>query len=282
MDHESESPMTQWHPIFDDLLRRALQDYYEVQTNVPVGDLPREADIVLVRRASKTRPPFRTLWKHLTRWNVLEFKGRSESARINDIDLLVEVGLGIHRRLQEQELNVKIGRPDVSFWYLANHLGKRFLRDVVELTGNLESVSPGLWQGRVLGRPLWFVSDRDVPIDGESAPVRMVSEQTDDETRQLANVLVSSDELWHAYAPMLGLLHPEMLKEFAIMAAKHGRGEINWPLFLEKLSEEIGPKELIKNVITQMSLDDLFAILTPEQQREFAKRVEARKKETLA
>ena len=118
--------MTQWHPIFDGLLRKALQDYYEVQTNVPVGDLPREADIVLVRRSSKVKPPFRTLWKHLTRWNVLEFKGRSESARVNDVDLLVEVGLGIHRRLQEQEPKTKIGRADVSFWYLANHLASDF------------------------------------------------------------------------------------------------------------------------------------------------------------
>jgi hypothetical protein len=110
--------MTQLHPIFDDLLRRALQDYYELQTNVPVGDLPREADIVLVRRSLTAKRPFRTLWKHLTRWNVLEFKGRSESARVNDVDLLVEVGLGIHRRLREQEPNATIGRAEVSFWYL--------------------------------------------------------------------------------------------------------------------------------------------------------------------
>jgi hypothetical protein len=270
--------MTQWHPIFDHLLRAALQEFYEVQTNVPVGDLPREADIVLVRRAAKAKPPFRSLWKHLSRWNVLEFKSRSESARVNDIDLLVEVGLGIHRRLQEQEPKAKIGRADVSFWYLANHLGKRFLRDVIELTGDLESVSHGLRRGQILGRPLWLVSNRDVPIDGESAPVRMVSEQTDDETRELANVLVARSDLWQAYAPMLGMLHPEMLKEFATMAAKHGRGDINWPLFLEKLSEEIGPKEVIKKVIGQVSLDDLLAMMTPEQQREFARRVEAKKK----
>jgi len=135
--------MTQWHPIFDDLLRRALQDYYEVQTNVPVGDLPREADIVLVRRASATKPPFRTLWKHLTRWNVLEFKGRSESARVGDVDLLVEIGLGIHRRLQAQEPKTKIGRAEVSFWYLANHLGKRFLDRVIELLGELKKTGPG-------------------------------------------------------------------------------------------------------------------------------------------
>ena len=139
--------MTQWHPIFDHLLRAALKDYYEVQTNVPVGDLPREADIVLVRRVSTSRPPFRTLWKHLTRWNVLEFKGRTESARVRNIDLLVEVGLGIHRRLEETDLTVKISHREVSFWYLANHLGKRFLGDVIELTGNVESISPGLWRG---------------------------------------------------------------------------------------------------------------------------------------
>ena len=105
--------MTQWHPIFEHLLRAALQDYYEVKANVPVGDLPREADIVLVRRSSTARPPFRTLWKHLTRWNVLEFKGRSESARVGDIDLLVDVGLGIHRRLEETSPRSKL--PAASF-----------------------------------------------------------------------------------------------------------------------------------------------------------------------
>lgn len=139
--------MTQWHPIFDYLLRAALQEYYDVQTNVAVGDLPREADIVLVRRASATKPPFRSLWKHLSRWNILEFKGRSESARIRDIDLLVEVGLGIHRRHQEQEPEARIGRSDVSFWYLANHLGKRFLRDVIELTGIWNRSAPVCGEG---------------------------------------------------------------------------------------------------------------------------------------
>ena len=62
-------PATQWHPLFAELLRPLLQDYYDVQTNVPVGDLPREADIIVLRREAKSKPPFRTLWKHLSRWN---------------------------------------------------------------------------------------------------------------------------------------------------------------------------------------------------------------------
>jgi hypothetical protein len=82
--------MTQWHPIFGHLLRPVLQEYYDIQTNVPGGDLPREADILLLRRASTKHPPFRTLLKHLTRWNILELKGRSESARAADLDLLIE------------------------------------------------------------------------------------------------------------------------------------------------------------------------------------------------
>jgi hypothetical protein len=35
----------QWHPLFAHLLRPLLEDYYEVQTDVSVGDLPRQADL---------------------------------------------------------------------------------------------------------------------------------------------------------------------------------------------------------------------------------------------
>ena len=80
---------TQWHPLFADLLRPLLEDYYDVQTNVPAGDVPREADLVLLRKTSAKQPPFRGLWRHLKTWNVLEYKGPSVSARLDDINLLV-------------------------------------------------------------------------------------------------------------------------------------------------------------------------------------------------
>ena len=43
----------QWHPIFAHLLRPLVQEFYDVQTNMAVGDAPRESDIVLVRRTAK-------------------------------------------------------------------------------------------------------------------------------------------------------------------------------------------------------------------------------------
>ena len=249
--------MTQWHPIFDHLLRSALKDYYEVQTNVAVGDLPREADIVLVRRASTRKPPFQSLWRHLTRWNVLEFKSRSESARVKDVDLLVEVGLGIHRRLQEQEPNARVLRGDVSFWYLANHLGKRFLRDVIELTGDLESVSPGLWRGRIMGRPLWLVSNRDVPIDAESTPVRLVSEQSIEQTRELAKVLLADDELLKMYGDWVTALYPEFRKEFHAMVTKRNKGEIDLGANLRQWLHEMGPQRILEVGFPKQLFDDL-------------------------
>ena len=48
----------QRHPLFAKILRPIVQDHYDVQTNFPVGDAPRSADIVLLRRTSDRPPPF--------------------------------------------------------------------------------------------------------------------------------------------------------------------------------------------------------------------------------
>ena len=50
--------MTQWHPLFAKLLRPVLEGYYEVQVNVPVGDVPRAADVLLLRRTTQSGLPF--------------------------------------------------------------------------------------------------------------------------------------------------------------------------------------------------------------------------------
>ncbi len=55
----------QWHPLFANMLRPIVQEHCEVETNVPVGDGPRAADILLVRRTSAGPPPFRGLLHHL-------------------------------------------------------------------------------------------------------------------------------------------------------------------------------------------------------------------------
>src|SRR5437016_14225793 len=128
--------MKQWHPIFAQLLRPVVEAWYDVQTTVPVGDAPREADFVLLRRTGVTPLPFRGLWRHLTAWNILEFKGPTVSPRYGDVELLIELGLGIDRKLRAGRR--RPAPAEVSFWYLANRLGQRFLRSADERLGALE------------------------------------------------------------------------------------------------------------------------------------------------
>jgi hypothetical protein len=65
---------------------------------------PRQADIVFLRRTAAVQPPFRGLWRFLAPWNVLEYKGPTVAARREHVPFLVEVGLGIARRLNEQAI----------------------------------------------------------------------------------------------------------------------------------------------------------------------------------
>ena len=91
----------QWHPVFAELLRPLVESPYEVEANVPVGDAPRQADFVSLRRTRAGPLPAAGLWHGLTTWNVLEFKGPTVSRREEDLDLLAEGGLGVHRRFNE-------------------------------------------------------------------------------------------------------------------------------------------------------------------------------------
>jgi hypothetical protein len=169
---------TQWHPLFAKLLRPLVESHFQVETNMPVvGDTPRRADLVLLRRTATTPLPFQGLPRWLCDWNVLEFKGPTVTARVADLDLLIELGLGIHRRLNEQrrkDRQPKVRREGLSFWYLAPHLGRRFLTDARRLLGGLEELGAGVWRASNLERAGILVSNREVPVERDSVPVHLL------------------------------------------------------------------------------------------------------------
>ena len=154
-----------------------MEAYYDVQTTMPVDDAPREADFVLLRRTATAAPPFRGLWRHLTTWSILEFKGPTVSPRRGDVELLVELGLGIDRRLQQERIKQgqrRLEPEQVSFWYLANRLGRSFLRDAERKLGTLEPLGSGLWRCRLLGRLVFLVSSIELPVEEDSLPLHVV------------------------------------------------------------------------------------------------------------
>jgi hypothetical protein len=238
----------QWHPIFAKLLRPLVEDYFDIQINVPVGDLPREADIVLLRRTSAGALPFRGLWKSLTPWNIVEFKGPTVSARRGDLDLLVELGLGIHRRLNEdraKQSKKPLPREDVSMWYLANHLGPRFLNEVEKLLGPLETLEVGLWRCRALGRLIFLVSARELRVETESFPLHVLSRETPEREREMARLVIEQPLLWRSYGEVLTTLHPAVLEEIRAMVRTKKQ---EFKFHVEPIIELIGMEGLIEQI----------------------------------
>jgi hypothetical protein len=241
----------QWHPTFARLLRPILEEHYEVQATVPVGDAPREADVVLLRRTTTGALPYRGLWRHLTTWNVLEFKGPTVSPREGDLDLLLELGLGIHRRLNEQRHRDRqplMGPEGVSFWYLANHLGRRFRKHAREVLGEVEQLEPGVWRCTALRRLVFLVSSTDVPVEVDSLPLHLVSKEPLQREREVAQLLTKQKRLWEQYVGWLATLHPALWEEVRTMAKKAGKG---FGIHLLPVIEDLG----IKNVIEQVGIE---------------------------
>jgi hypothetical protein len=275
--------MKQWHPVFAQLLRPAVEGYYEVQTTVPVGDAPREADFVLLRRTAPTPPPFRGLWRHLTAWNILEFKGPTVSPRRGDIDLLIELGLGIDRRLRGQR--PRPGPGAVSFWYLANQLGRRFLRDAGQKLGRLDALGPGLWSCRLLGRLVFLVSSIELPVEADSLPLHVVGKEPLATERQVARLVLEHPDLQERYGGWLASLHPAAWKEIETMARTAGkkvdidlRPAIEY-LGLGRVIEQVGVDRVIEQVgidrmVERVGIDRLLAGLSPAQRRELKRRLQ--------
>jgi hypothetical protein len=270
-------PSTQWHPIFTYLLRTLVEDHYEVQTNLPVGDLPREADIVLVRRTSDRPPPFRTLLHYLTTWNIIEFKGRTVSARFRDIDLLVELGLGVDRKLNEDRTNAgtePLGPEEVSFWYIVNHFGDRFLEEARAALGTLEEASPGVWRSQILRRPVFLIDSAGVTVDRESVAVHLVGEESPQIEQELARVIALEPAYWVRYGGFLATSHPKILEETRRMATANAKpGDIDLHPLIEmvgqaKVAEALGLEAMIKAMGVESVLAKLSADLPPEKQKQ--------------
>ena len=256
----------QWHPILAELLRPLVQDYYEVRTDVPVGELPRQADIVLLRR-TVAQPPFVGIWRHLRAWNVLEFKGPSDDPALRDLDLLLELGLGIDRRLNEERQQQDEGllqRAEVSWWYLANHLGRRFRAAAQNVLGvPLQQLGEGLWSCAALGRVLYLVSRDVLPVERESVPLHLVTEEPLERVQALARELVQQPGFWELYGGWLAQLHPDLWEELQQMIRKLGPEpnlDLRWligQVGLKQVIDQVGLKQVIDQVGLKQVIDEV-------------------------
>jgi hypothetical protein len=141
------------------LMKLSLGDYYDVDAEVSVGDLPRSADLVLIRR-EKADPPFSGLWMHLTEWNLFEFKAPTDHPDDDDLELLMHVGSGLRCRYNEEhkeERAARLPNSRFSYWYVVPSLGDTFFGRAQQRT-LFDAEGGGLWRGRSWGHPIFLLN----------------------------------------------------------------------------------------------------------------------------
>jgi hypothetical protein len=274
----------QWHPIFASLLRPLVESHYEVRTDQSVDDRPRSADIVLLQPGT-----------------VLEYKGPTESARFDARHDLVELGLGIHRRLNEFQRKDKLPEmdyPEVSFWYLVNHLGQRFLAEAPTYLPGLQQETEGIWRTSVYGHPLLLVSVQELVVERDSLALHVLAGVPDEAKGTVTEALKAEPALWPSYGPWLSLHDRVIWKEVSLMAAQQQQqipldfGPLieyleetkGMQRFLEtfgtkRLVEAVGVKEAVeavgvkraveavgsKQAVEALGIEQFWAGLSPEQ-----------------
>jgi hypothetical protein len=182
---------------------------------------------------------------------------------------------------------------EVSFWYLANRLGHRFLREVEQTLGALEALGPGLWRCRVLRRLVFWVSSIDLPVEEESLPLHVVGHEPAATERQVAWLVVERPGLQERYGGWLASLHPAVWKEIEAMARTAGKDlkidlrpmikSLGLEFVLEqagpeRVVEQLGPDRVIKllgkkELIRRIGVEEFLANLSAAERRELKRRL---------
>jgi hypothetical protein len=188
---------------------------------------------------------------------------------VAELDLLIELGLGIDRRLNEERHKQEqphVERREVSLWYMANRLGCRFRRDARHLLGSLTEDGPGVWRTTLLGRPVLLVSNRDVPVERDSIPVHLLVREPLESTRLLARQVASQAELWKLYSGWLASMFPELYEEIRKMATSELGPIIDVRPVIEKLGLDNVIHQLgVKKVVEAIGVDAIAEALSPEE-----------------
>ena len=213
---------------------------------------------------------------------MLEFKGPSVSPRIGQLDLLIEVGLGIDRRLNSERLREKL-RPlaprAVSFWYLGNRLGKRFLDQANERLKGLAPYRQGVWRSEVLQRPVFLVSRLDLPIEQDTLPLHVVGQEPRETELAVARFLLEHPALWRQYRAWLAALHVSTWQEVRVMARTKGE---ELTLDLRPLIKTMGKQEFIRQLDARGVLEDLGKeLLRKVGIHQFVKQLDAAERQEL-
>jgi hypothetical protein len=226
-----------------------------------------------VRKTSDAPPPFRGLWSRLTAWNVLEYKGPTVSPRFDELHELTELGLGIHRRLNEMQAKARLPEVDyaeTSFWYLVNHIGRRFQGRLQRYLPDVERVTDGVWQAHIYSHPVLLVSVKESRVERDSMPLHVLAGVPEDQRGTIAEILKAEPGLWSSYSAWMYVNEPEIWEEIAQMAAKRKKPPVDYGPLIKYMEETNDVKRFLETMGAEQALaafgeEEFLANLPPER-----------------
>ena len=147
----------------------------------------------------------------------------------------------------------------MSFWYLARHLGKHFLKEARRKLGKVAAVTDGVWRCEVLQRLLYLVSIDNVAVERDSVPMHLLNQETAKASLAVSRVVIQQPGFWERYSSWLAFMHPELWEEVQRMARANG---IEPTLDLHALFNLVGYKQVIdqlglKRVVSEVGVDQV-------------------------
>jgi hypothetical protein len=142
---------TWWHPLLTRLLSWLLQDGYDVEPELPVGEMPLRIDALLARRESGEISPWAErnlpeLIPCLRARTLIELKGPTDALEAGDWDLLTGYAM-----LYLQQQGASLTLDDVSLVFIAPSLSQPFLNHLPLRRLHVESDPNELGVYRIVG-----------------------------------------------------------------------------------------------------------------------------------
>jgi hypothetical protein len=156
-----------WHPLLAEMLRQTYGDRLVIQETVSLGDLPLEADLLLIRREPRQPLPFP--FEFLGARTLVEYKSPDESG---DQAALHQLETYAMLWLQREGLT---SRQNLTLWLVASRFSPNVSqRGGAELVRMFEP-GPGVVGGSLDGFPTYLIDLQRVPFSPDTLPLHLAS-----------------------------------------------------------------------------------------------------------
>jgi hypothetical protein len=253
--------LTYWHTLHHELLLAQLGADYHLETDQPVGELPRRANTVLLRKPTPPTVRFNGVFSRLSLINVMEYNSPDEAATVDTLQHLIAVGTGMALRLRERPYpnQPAFTLPGLSLWLLTPSI-------TAELESELmlrlhfrrrDNDAPGLFTGQIGFHPVNVVVYNRALVEEDTLSLRMLrcsSAYHED----WAKILLAHPDWLQALIPLLATYTPEIWR-LLMEQIQHANGpEIRW--------EAVAANGIdLTQVLPFLRVEDRLAGLTPEQ-----------------